>query len=97
MEPLVITATPNICWLEPEVRYPRTTSAMAREAVLCRKAGASVLHMHAERRWAEAIKAVRAATDVGVQCGMSTLPITVRVYGARQRADEISNIPGHLD
>ncbi len=97
MEPLVITATPNICWLEPEVRYPRTTAAMAREAVLCRKAGASVLHMHAERRWAEAIKAVRAATDVVVQCGMSSLPIADRMEVFLHRADEISIILGHHD
>lgn len=97
MEPLVITATPNICWLEPGVRYPLTTAAMAREAALCRKAGASVLHMHAERRWAETIKAVRASTDMVVQCGMSSLPIADRMEVFLNRADEISIILGHHD
>ena len=24
--PLVITATPNICWLKPEVPYPQTAA-----------------------------------------------------------------------
>src|SRR5260370_33457193 len=95
MDPLVITATQNICWLEPEVRSRRTTAAMAREAVLCRKAGASVLHMHAERRWAEAIKAVRAATDVAGQRGMSSLPIADRMEVLLHRADERPIILGH--
>jgi 3-keto-5-aminohexanoate cleavage enzyme len=97
MDPLVITATPNICWLDPKVRYPRTTAAIATEAVRCRKAGASVLHMHAEGRWAETITAVRKATDMVVQCGMSSLPIPDRMDVFANRSDEISIILGHHD
>src|SRR5258708_25628129 len=70
---------------------------MAHEAVLCRKAGASVLHMHAERRWAETISAVRDATDLIVQCGMSSLPIAERMEVFTHRADEVSIILGHHD
>ena len=36
--PLIITATPNICWLRPEVEYPRTPEEMASEASRCRAA-----------------------------------------------------------
>src|SRR5260370_42594852 len=53
--------------------------------------------MHAERRWAEAIKAVRAATDVVVQCGMSSLPIADRMEVFLHRAAGISIILGHHD
>jgi 3-keto-5-aminohexanoate cleavage enzyme len=97
MDPLVITATPNICWLKPDVSYPRTTAALVREAVLCRKAGAAILHMHAERRWVEAIRAVRDATDLIVQCGMSSLAIPERMDVFTHGADEISIILGHHD
>ena len=72
--PLIITATPNICWLRPEVEYPRTPEEMASEASRCRAAGASILHMHADD-WPGTIAAVRSVTDLVVQCGMSSLPI----------------------
>lgn len=94
--PLVITATPNICWLHPDVPYPVTPEELAAEAVRCREAGAAILHMHAER-WAEAIAGVRAATDMIVQCGMSSLPIPERMDVFRQRADMISIITSHHD
>ena len=97
MDSLVITATPNICWLEPNVRYPRSTQAIAKEAMLCRKAGAAILHVHAERRWADAIKAVRAGNDILIQCGMSSLPIPERIEVFEHQADEISVILGHHD
>ena len=35
MQPLIIIATPNVCWLKPEVDYPRTPEAIAEEAALC--------------------------------------------------------------
>ena len=35
MQPLIIIATPNVCWLKPEVDYPRTPEAIAEEARLC--------------------------------------------------------------
>ena len=86
--PLIITATPNICWLRPEVEYPRTPEEMAAEASRCREAGASILHMHADD-WPGTIAAVRAATDLIVQCGMSSLA-DPRAHGglrARRRHD----------
>ncbi len=94
--PLIITATPNICWLRPEVEYPRTPEEMAAEASRCREAGASILHMHADD-WPGTIAAVRAATDVIVQCGMSSLPIPERTAVFEQRADMISIITSHHD
>jgi 3-keto-5-aminohexanoate cleavage enzyme len=97
MEPLVITATPNICWLKPEVRYPQTTKALVEEAVLCREAGAAVLHMHAEQRWAEAIEAIRERNDLVIQCGMSSLTLADRIDVMHHHGDEISVILGHHD
>ena len=96
MDPLIITATPNVCWLQPEVDYPRTPAAMAEEAVRCREAGASILHMHADD-WIGTIDAVRAATDVIVQCGMSSHAIPERMDVFRHRADMISIITSHHD
>ncbi len=78
MQPLMITATPNISWLHPQVDYPRTPQAIAEEAERCRQQGAVVLHTHAEGRWAETLQAVRARCDMIVQCGMSSLPIAER-------------------
>jgi 3-keto-5-aminohexanoate cleavage enzyme len=97
MDPLIIVATPNTCWLKPEVQFPRTPEAIAAEAVRCRKAGAAVLHTHAEGRWVEVIRAVRAATDIIVQSGMSSLEIEERMDAFRERTDMISIILNHHD
>jgi 3-keto-5-aminohexanoate cleavage enzyme len=48
VDPLIITTTPNICWLAPEVPYPRTVEKIITEAELCERAGASILHTHAD-------------------------------------------------
>jgi len=97
VEPLIITATPNISWLHPAVDYPQTPDAIAEEAAKCLERGAAILHMHSEGRWAEAIKAVRARTNLIVQCGMSSLPIKDRMEVFRQKADLISIITSHHD
>ena len=34
-KPLVIVATPNICWLHPEVAYPGNAVEIGEEAALC--------------------------------------------------------------
>jgi 3-keto-5-aminohexanoate cleavage enzyme len=94
--PLIITATPNICWLHPEVPYPVSPDEMVAEAQRCREAGAAILHMHSEQ-WTEAIRGVRAASDLIVQCGMSSLPIPERMEVFRERADMISIITSHHD
>jgi 3-keto-5-aminohexanoate cleavage enzyme len=95
--PLIITATPNICWLHPEVEYPNTVDAVVAEAERCRAAGASILHVHAEGRWAQTISALRSATDLIVQCGMSSLAIPERMEVFEHRADMISIIVSHHD
>jgi 3-keto-5-aminohexanoate cleavage enzyme len=95
--PLVITATPNICWLEPEVPYPNTLPDVVAEAIRCREAGASIIHIHAEGRWSETIAGLRAETDLIVQCGMSSLPIPDRMEVFEHRADMISIILSHHD
>ncbi len=97
MEPLIIIATPNTCWLHPEVQYPRTPKAIAEEAVRCREAGATILHTHAQGQWVEVMQAVRGRTDIIVQCGMSSLPISDRMEVFENHADMISIILNHHD
>jgi 3-keto-5-aminohexanoate cleavage enzyme len=97
MQPLIITATPNISWLHPEVDYPRSPEATAGEALRCFQNGASILHTHAEGGWAETIKAVRARCDIIIQCGMSSLPIGARMEVYENKADMISIILNHHD
>jgi 3-keto-5-aminohexanoate cleavage enzyme len=97
MHPLIIVATPNTCWLKPEVHFPKTPGAIAEEAVRCQKAGASVLHTHAEGQWVEVIRTVRAATDIIVQSGMSSLEIEERMDAFGEKTDMISIILNHHD
>ncbi len=97
MDPLIITATPNICWLQPGVEYPGTTEEIVEEARRCQDAGACILHIHAEGRWTEVIGGLRAGTDLLVQCGMSSLPIKERLEVFEQKADMISIILSHHD
>jgi 3-keto-5-aminohexanoate cleavage enzyme len=97
MNPLIITATPNICWLDPDLDYPQTPETIAEEAVLCRMNGATILHTHAENRWIETIQAVRSSTDIIIQCGMSSLPIKDRLAVFTEKADMISIILNHHD
>jgi 3-keto-5-aminohexanoate cleavage enzyme len=97
MDPLIIIATPNICWLKPEVNYPRTPEAIAEEARRCRQNGATILHTHAEGKWKETIAAVRARSDILVQCGMSSLPIDARMEVFNEHADMLSIILNHHD
>jgi 3-keto-5-aminohexanoate cleavage enzyme len=96
VQPLIITATPNICWLQPDIPYPRSADAMAEEARRCQDAGASILHMHADD-WIGTIAAVRRDTDLIVQCGMSSHPIPQRMVVFEQGADMISIITSHHD
>ncbi len=97
MHPLIITATPNISWLHPEVDYPHTPETIAAEAVLCYQNGATILHTHAEGRWAETIPAVRERSPIIIQCGMSSLPITERMAVYKNKGDMISIILNHHD
>jgi len=97
MQPLIIIATPNVSWLHPEVDYPRTPQAIAEEARLCREEGATILHTHAEGRWKETVAAVRAATDLLVQCGMSSLPIPQRMESFETHPEMLSIILSHHD
>src|SRR5579859_2253331 len=76
--PLIITATPNICWLEPEVPYPQTVEEMVAEARRCEAAGAQVLHVHAND-WKPMVAALREGTGMLIQCGMSSVPVGRRI------------------
>jgi 3-keto-5-aminohexanoate cleavage enzyme len=97
MQPLIIIATPNICWLQPQVDYPRTPEAIAEETRRCRENGAAILHTHAQGQWEQVIRAVREKTDILIQCGMSSLTIPERLEVFEQRADMISIILNHHD
>ncbi len=97
MQPLIIIATPNVCWLNPDVDYPRTTDAIAEEAHLCYENGATILHTHAEGKWKETIAAVRSQCPIIVQCGMSSQPIAERMDIFKNKGDMISIILNHHD
>jgi 3-keto-5-aminohexanoate cleavage enzyme len=97
MKPLVIIATPNICWLKTDVPYPKTPSEIAAETKLCRDNGASVLHIHGEGQWALVMSEVRKRTDILIQCGMSSIPLKDRMDIMHQKADMISIILNHHD
>lgn len=97
MDPLIITATPNISWLHPAVGYPKRPSEIAEEAVKCHEEGASILHVHAEGMWRESIRAVRRKSRVILQCGMSSLPIPARMEVFTENADMISIMLSHHD
>lgn len=97
MDPLIITATPNICWLDPDVDYPKTPDAIAEEAYRCHANGATILHTHAEGRWEETVRAVRSMGQMIVQAGMSSLPIPDRMMVFDLQVDMISIILNHHD
>jgi 3-keto-5-aminohexanoate cleavage enzyme len=97
MNPLVITATANTCWLHPEVEYPRTPEEIALEARRCREKGAAVFHIHGEGQWPEVISAIRSSSDIIIQCGMSTLTLEERIEVFQHRGDMISIILNHHD
>jgi len=97
MRPLIIIATPNISWLHPDVDFPRTPETIAEEARLCRENGATILHTHAEGNWKDTIAAVRATTDIVIQCGMSSQIIPERMAIFKYKSDMISIILNHHD
>jgi 3-keto-5-aminohexanoate cleavage enzyme len=97
MLPLIITATPNICWLHPNVAYPRTPKSIAKEAALCFKHGATILHTHAEGNWKETIEAVRTQSKIIIQCGMSSQLIPDRQEIFKNQGNMISIILNHHD
>ena len=97
MDPLIIITTPNICWLRPDVGYPESAAGIAEEARLCLENGATILHTHAQGKWKETIEAVRARSEIIVQCGMSSLPIADRMEVFTNKADMISIILNHHD
>lgn len=97
LPPLVITATPNKCWLEPELLYPDTIPELAEECARCEAAGAAVLHLHSHTEWVTMIAAVRAASTALVQCGMSSFLVEERLDIFKQHGDMISVIANHHD
>ncbi|MDP8023972.1 MAG: 3-keto-5-aminohexanoate cleavage protein [Conexivisphaerales archaeon] len=97
MNPLIVTVTPNISWLNPSVSYPKTPEEFVEEAKKAEKAGASIIHIHAQGMWQETIRQLRKNTNMIIQCGMSSLSIKERMEVFTERADMISVILGHHD
>lgn len=97
LPPLIITATPQKCWLEPTLPYPRTLDELAEECAKCEAAGAAVLHLHAHTEWVPMLAAVRAASGAIIQCGMSSYPVDERLDIYEQHGDMISVIANHHD
>jgi 3-keto-5-aminohexanoate cleavage enzyme len=97
VDPLIITATANVCWLKPEVPYPRTPEEIAAEARLCEERGATVCHTHADGRWVETMEAIRRQSGILVQCGMSSLQIEERIDVFLHEADMASIMLSHHD
>ena len=62
MPPLIITATPNKSWLNPELAYPEAIADVAAEAGRCAANGASIMHLHSVSEWVPLIAAVRAVS-----------------------------------
>jgi 3-keto-5-aminohexanoate cleavage enzyme len=97
VDPLIITATPNVSWLYPDVWYPRSAAEIADQAAACVKEGASIVHIHAEGLWKDAIRSARKKTNGILQCGMSSLPVADRMEVFKERADMISVMISHHD
>ena len=95
INPLIIIATPNICWLKPAVPYPHTAVEIAQETKLCRDNGASVLHIHGEGQWVEVLAEVRKCTDILIQSGMSSIPLNERIDLFLQKSEMVSVILNH--
>jgi len=96
LPPLIVTATPNICWLEPDLPYPQTVEEMVAEGQRCEAAGAQVLHVHATD-WPPMVAALREDTGMLIQCGMSSLLVGDRLDIFESKADMISIIANHHD
>ncbi len=97
MRPIIITSTPNISWLNPSLHYPQTPDEFAEEAKKVERAGASILHVHAQGMWGNVIKEVKRKSGLIVQCGMSSLGVTDRMDVFTNKSDMISVILGHHD
>ncbi|MGC8558525.1 MAG: 3-keto-5-aminohexanoate cleavage protein [Nitrososphaeria archaeon] len=97
MKPLIITSTPNISWLNPNVNYPVTPEEFAEEAKKLEEAGASIIHIHAQGMWKKVINEIKKKSNLIVQCGMSSLSINERMDVFTGKADMISVILGHHD
>lgn len=96
LPPLIITATPNKSWLNPDQPYPEDIDAIAAEAHRCHANGASIIHLHSITEWVPMIQAVRASSGGAlVQCGMSSLLLDERLDIYSQHADMISIIASH--
>jgi 3-keto-5-aminohexanoate cleavage enzyme len=96
LPPLIITATPNKSWLNPDQPYPEDIDAVAAEAQRCHANGASIIHLHSITEWVPMIQAVRASSGGAlVQCGMSSLLLDERLDIYAQHADMISIIASH--
>jgi 3-keto-5-aminohexanoate cleavage enzyme len=101
-KPLVIVATPNICWLAPDVKYPVSQKEIVEEALKCREAGAAILHTHgvtdskgSQATFAGLIDELREKSDLIIQSGLSSLPWKERKDLFEKHSDMVSIMSVH--
>lgn len=109
MDPLIIVATPNNCWLHPDTKYPKTVDELVEESIRCREAGAAVLHTHGLAdigedcctkgvgKWTEVVTQCREKSGLLIQSGMSTLTFEQRIDAFKAKSDMVSIILNHHD
>ncbi len=98
IEKLIVTATPNFSWINPDLtNYPKTADEIIDEIVKCYEAGASIAHIHGVGGWKETIGGIREKCDIIVQAGMSSQPIEDRKEIFENKPDMISIILNHHD
>lgn len=97
-EKLIVTATPNFSWINPDLtNYPKTADEIIDEVVRCYQAGASIAHIHGVGGWKETIGGIREKCDIIVQAGMSSQSIEDRKEIFENKPDMISIILNHHD
>ncbi len=95
---LIITVTPNSSWIYPEAKnFPATPEEFADDAYECRKAGASIIHIHASGLQRDTIKKIREKSDILIQCGLSGESLEIRRPIFEYRPEMISIILTHHD
>jgi 3-keto-5-aminohexanoate cleavage enzyme len=100
---LVITGTFAISWNWPRSRkWLETPEDYAREVVAAYEAGASIAHIHGEKKWTNAFykrtfDLIKDKCDIILQMGLSSLPIDDRLDLLDTRPDMMSIILNHHD
>jgi 3-keto-5-aminohexanoate cleavage enzyme len=87
---VIITATVAPTWVfVPEIqkkvedKWQQTTEDLLQEIERCRKAGASIVHVHGNKpwskeKWKDVIEGIRSTSDILIQVGLSGRPMEER-------------------